>query len=541
MRGMIKMENMPPLEEDHQFLNQTISSLTDQIDLFETFQGLSLKIVSQFNLQSIFETFSSIVHEIMRYQVADIYLLGDSMTAFDKVWPTKVASVPASDLPCDEKIIQWVMEQGRWRVVTDLQEKDADSIISVLPIKSPKRDHGFMIIQTAFTPSMYNQKIGSILEFLSSQTAIAIQNQGLYTEIKQANAFMHNMLESVTNGIMALDLEGRITLINKNATAIFGIMEKNIIGRHFEDFLNTPMKKAVRDIFSSALAGKMLPEMMLNHTPYKEVDIVVGITASMLNDREGELIGVVFSLRDMTASKEIERLTKLDQLKSEFVSNVSHELRTPLSIIKSYTEALLTQVAPDDKETREKFLSVVDSETDRLSGMVSNLLDLSRIEAGKFKLNYKKIDLPDIINSLLAIQKAEVKNIHFFTEYDEDLPLIDADKDKIHEALLNLISNSIKFSPTGGTVNVSVERKGDFLSCSVADTGIGIPQNQLGRIFEKFYRVDNSDTYEIEGTGLGLSIVKHIIESHKGHIRVESIKGKGSIFTIELPVNRGVV
>ena len=278
---------------------------------------------------------------------------------------------------------------------------------------------------------------------------------------------------------------------------------------------------------------------MVNHSPFREVNIMVGITASLLTDRNRNTIGIIFIFRDMSASKEIERLTKLDEMKSEFVSNVSHELRTPLSIIKAYCEALLTQVKPDDHETREQFLSVIDSETERLSTIVSNLLDLSRIEAGKFSLDYSVFSLKDMVNSIISVfLKSKPSNIDILTDFDDDLPEVEADAEKIREVLINLIANSIKFSPMGGTISVTVEHQAGFISCGVSDTGIGIPKDKIKHIFKKFYRVDNSDICEIQGTGLGLSIVKHIIDSHKGKISVDSILGKGSVFTIFLPLSR---
>jgi two-component system phosphate regulon sensor histidine kinase PhoR len=218
--------------------------------------------------------------------------------------------------------------------------------------------------------------------------------------------------------------------------------------------------------------------------------------------------------------------------------SVSHELRTPLSIIKAYSEALLTQVKPQDHETREQFLSVIDSETDRLSTIVSNLLDLSRIEAGKFRLDYSVFSLKDLVNSVISVFKAKPSNIDILTDFHENLPEIEADLEKIREVLINLIANSIKFSPMGGTVSITVEPQEGFVSCSVSDTGIGIPKDKIKQIFKKFYRVDNSDIAEIPGTGLGLSIVKHILDAHRGRIAVDSILGEGSVFTFFLPISR---
>ncbi|MCK5348047.1 MAG: PAS domain S-box protein [Desulfobacula sp.] len=527
-----------PLEKDHQFLTRTISSLTDQIDLFETFQDLSLKIISQFDLENILDTFCGIIKEVMTYQSATIYLFHEDREGFKQTYRSGAAAKNQGSTLPDLKIINWVMDQGRWTIITDFQDIHAEHIVSILPIKGPKHPVGFMVIITDFKPSIYNQKLGSILNFLASQTAIAIENQNLYAKINNSNAYMSNILESISNGIMSINMKGDVTSINKNTTAILGIKTKHLVGKHYQHFLKGNLKKEIDELFSEILDKGFAFESMVNHSPYKEVSIIVGITVSLLSDKNRKTIGVIFIFRDLSASKEIARLTKLDEMKSEFVSNVSHELRTPLSIIKSYSEALLTQVKPEDHNTREQFLSVIDNETDRLATIVSNLLDLSRIESGKFALDYKAVSLKNIVKSVISVFKSKPANISILIDFEQDLPKIEADEDKIREVLINLIANSIKFSPTGGTVSISVEQQDGFLSCSVSDTGIGIPKNKITHIFEKFFRVDNSDTYEIEGTGLGLSIVKHIIDSHNGKISVDSVLGEGSVFTVYLPLTR---
>ncbi len=535
-----------PLDKDHNFLRRTISGLTDQIDLFETFQDLSLKIISKFDLDTILTTFCEIVQEVMNYKTAAVYLFSESGNSFYLAYPNEIKSPEVysqeledidekGNLP-EEKIVNWVMKQGRWTVITEFDETEANNIISVLPISSPQKYIGFMVIETKGNWVQYNQKIGSILNFLASQTAIAIENQHLYTKVNHSNAYMSDMIESISNGIMAVDTNGQVTLMNKNATAVLGIKKKNLTGIHYDAYLSGNVKKEIDHLLALVMDKGYALESMVNHSPYKEVNIRVGITATLLTDKYRETIGIIFIFRDMSASKEIERLTRLDEMKSEFVSNVSHELRTPLSIIKSYSEALLTQVEPNDLKTREQFLSVIDNETDRLSTIVTNLLDLSRIEAGKFHLSYSKFSIEEVIHSVITAFKPKSEKISILTEFEPDLPLLYADEDKIREVLLNLIANSIKFSPKGGIINISVEKNDDVITCSVSDTGIGMHNDKLKHIFKKFYRVDNSDTYEIEGTGLGLSIVKHIIESHKGKISVESSFGKGSVFTISLPL-----
>ncbi|MCP4020261.1 MAG: PAS domain-containing protein [Desulfobacteraceae bacterium] len=526
------------LKENHQFLAKTISGLTDHIDLFETVQDLSRKIISQFDRKKIFQTFSQIVKEVVAYKYAAIFLFDKTDKSFFEAYNTGIPKNRLIKHLPEEKVITWVMYQGRWTVITDFEDKKATKIYSILPIVGREQSLGFMYIVTDNDESFYNRKFTSILGFVASQTAIALENLRLYDKIKSSQAYLQNMVESISNGIMAIDMEGKVTLINRNTTAILGIKTRQIIGRHYMDFLKGGLKKEVNKIHKEIQSKGYAVESMVSYRPYKEVQITVGITASLLTDQNKETIGTIVVFRNMSASTEIKRLTRLDKMKSEFVSNASHELRTPLSIIKSYTEALLTQVEHEDIETREHFLSVIDSETDHLTGIVSNFLDVSRIESGTYGLDYSQFSLKELVNSVIVRFKAKLTNIDIFTDFKGDTHVLDADEDKIREVLINLIANSVKFSPTGGIVSITVLERDKSVICSISDTGIGIPKDQLPFIFDKFFRVDNSDTYEIEGTGLGLSIVKHIVESHGGSMVAESILGKGSVFTFSLPKKR---
>jgi signal transduction histidine kinase len=225
-------------------------------------------------------------------------------------------------------------------------------------------------------------------------------------------------------------------------------------------------------------------------------------------------------------------------MKSEFVSNVSHELRSPLSVIKSYVEAILEQVSPGDYQTQREFLAVVNNETDRLTALINDLLDISRIESGKFEIELSPVALSDIIKIILRDLENKSSKHQIVVDVPSALPDLLADKDKLVQVFLNLVDNAIKFSPHGGKISLKAGVKGKMVKCDISDQGIGIAKKDISRIFEKFYRVDNSDIYEISGTGLGLSIVKHIIESHGGRIYVRSKLGEGSTFTMLLPFER---
>ncbi len=525
-----------PLETDPQFLRRTIISLTDQIDLFETFQDLSLKIISQFDLENLLRTFCTIIKEIMNYQSANLYLFDEDGSKFHQVFNCGSTSNDKQHRLPEHKIIHWVMDQGRWTILTDFQDKNADAIISILPIKTTKTTEGFMVITTDFNPSFYNRKLGSILNFIASQTAIAIENQNLYAKINDSNVYMASMLESISNGIVATNIKGEVTQINRNASAILGITLKDFIGKPYSYCLKGNLKKEMDKILSKILEKGYAVESMVNHAPYSEVDITLGITASLLTDKNKETIGVIFSFRDMSASKEIERLTRLDEMKSEFLSNVSHELRTPLSVIKSYVEAIQFKVDPQDHLTRNEFLQVVNSETDRLTDLVEDLLDISRIEADRFEMSMSNFSLEQIIEPVLKNIGKNREKQQIMIDIPFDLPECTGDRDKLTQVFINLLDNAIRFSPFGGIILIKAWTENKMVFISVADKGIGFEMQYSDKIFEKFFRIDNSDTYEISGTGLGLSIVKHIVQAHNGSIQVKSNPGEGSIFTVSLPL-----
>ena len=523
---------------DSTLLSDTVNSLTDQIGLFEMVQDLSQKIISQFDLNHILETFSDIIQEVAGFGTAAVYLFDKHRRPIQAFSSGENAGKMDLFLP-EQKMIDWIMSQGRWTLLDDPGKEGQAQIGSILPIRTPKSSSGFMIMLAAPDRIMYRQKMISILSFVASQTAIAIENQDLYAQVESSRTYLANIVESISNGIMATDLAGNVTLINKNATALLGIRAQKIRGENYKTLLEPELAEEVEKIHSQIQADGFVPEAMVSHYPCKEVSISIGVGASLLTDPEQKIIGIIFIFRNMSASKEIQRLTRLDAMKNEFVSNVSHELRTPLSIIKSYSEALLNQVEPDDYETQKQFLQVIDSQTDSLTRIVGNLLDLSRAESGQMTLELSSVAFSELVDTVVTGFSKKLRDITLYVNLEKNLPRIEIDEEKIRQVLVNLVENAIKFSPDGGIINIEAIRKDEHIICSVSDTGIGIPEDQLSKIFQKFYRVDNSDTCAVEGTGLGLSIVKHIVQSHHGRIVAQSRKNRGSVFTFSLPFKKG--
>lgn len=250
----------------------------------------------------------------------------------------------------------------------------------------------------------------------------------------------------------------------------------------------------------------------------------------------GHQIGVtVENLRLLQDASEMEVLRELDRLRSELIANVSHELRTPLGLIRMLSTALLMEEVTFDAETHRQFLTGIEEETNRLEGIVDNLLDLSRMESGRLQLDRHSTDLAKLARDTAVAMEPELTGHRLACDLP-DVPLIAmVDVKRLEQVLRNLLSNAIKYSPAGGTIAVRAFQRADEITICVQDEGIGIPVDEQARIFERFYRVDNQVTRTTQGAGLGLSICKWIVETHGGQIQVQSTPGEGSRFCIVLP------
>ena len=242
------------------------------------------------------------------------------------------------------------------------------------------------------------------------------------------------------------------------------------------------------------------------------------------------LIGIVFMVRAVIHESEVSRM------KSEFVSNVSHELKTPLALIRMFGETLDAGIVTDEKKRRE-FYSIIRKESERLSHLINNVLDFSRMDTGAKEYYFEESDLVKVVKSSLEAYKFHIHENGFEikSELPDEAVMIKIDKDAISQALLNLLSNAVKYSDERKNIKVEVYKNSSSALISVADQGMGIPNEERKKIFEKFYRVQATRGEEKRGSGLGLTLVKHIVEAHGGIIEVESVVGEGSTFTLKIP------
>jgi two-component system phosphate regulon sensor histidine kinase PhoR len=338
------------------------------------------------------------------------------------------------------------------------------------------------------------------------------------TEISQEKNRIEAILESMVDGVIAVDKEGKISLINPAARRIFNIEAEKIKGK---EIISSLFNHRIDMYLQRAFDKK---ESISREIKYKnpEQKIIQATFIPLLDDQDNVNGGVIV-LTDIT------ELRKLETVRNDFVANVSHELRTPLTSMVGYLDTLLESDI-EDQETRDRFLKIIKEETDRLSILIKDLFNLSKIESQSFDLKAENSEevLTNVVN--LLEKNAEDKKIDFTVQIPDNLPPVYMVREQIKQVLINLIDNAVKYTPAGGKINIKVEKERDKVYFSVKDNGIGIPQSDQERIFERFYRVDKARSRVLGGTGIGLSIVRNIIKQHGSEIQVKSREGEGSEF-----------
>ena len=350
--------------------------------------------------------------------------------------------------------------------------------------------------------------------------------------LEQESKRLHSILAYMTDGVLATNRRGQITMINDMAKRQLGIESDDALNQNILELLKIEEEYELRDLITQS------PELMIYSQNLNGEYISLRVRFALIRRESGFISGLVAVLHDTTEQEKEERERRL------FVSNVSHELRTPLTSVKSYLEALdegaLTEpVAPD-------FIKVSLDETNRMMRMVTDLLDLSRIDNESSHLDVELINFTAFITFILnrfdkMRSQDEEKKYELVRDYPINSVWIEIDTDKMTQVIDNILNNAIKYSPDGGKITVSMKTTDDQMILSISDQGLGIPKQDLPKIFDRFYRVDRARSRAQGGTGLGLAIAKEIIKQHKGFIWAKSEYGKGSTFTIVLPYDKDAV
>ncbi|MFA4981032.1 MAG: ATP-binding protein [Candidatus Omnitrophota bacterium] len=343
--------------------------------------------------------------------------------------------------------------------------------------------------------------------------------------ISSEKAKLEAILSSMFEGIMLTDEKGGILLMNPSIRKLFLIDSSPEGKKPLEVIRNNAIQEIVDRVLNEN--REVLTQEVAVAAPEQKTIMINGVPIV----KENIVEGAVFVFHDIT------ELKRLEDIRKDFVANVSHELRTPISSIKGYAETLLDGKV-DNEDTVKEFLGIIYQDSDRLANLINDLLDLSRIESGNMKMEFETLEILPIVNHCVNVleRPAKDKSLSVKVNIPDNAAKVAGDNKRLLQVFLNLLDNAVKYTPEGGSIAINASDKGNVVQIDISDTGIGISEKDLPRIFERFYRVDKARSRELGGTGLGLSIVKHIIQAHNGQVWVQSTPGRGSTFSFTIPI-----
>ena len=544
-------------------LGEAMKELTQERDRVETLYRIASQLSASLDLDRVLNRALEMIVEAVEAKRASILML--SPQSEQLIYRAAIgagAHLPLGGKPTrfsqDEGLGGWVIRHRaaaivpdirhdpRWIKSEDESEKQFRSALAV-PLTSGDRVLGTLLL---FHPqaNYFNQDHLPLVEAATAQIANAISNAELYSLIRDQTERLGRMLkdqqieavksqsilEGVADGVMVADADGRVILANAAAERILELPRDKVMGRMTSEMLGLYGSQA-RDWMETIAKWKEQPE---TYTVGEYLaarldtgDRIVSVHLAPVLTRD-EFLGTVSVFRDVTAEVEAERA------KTEFVSTVSHELRTPVTSIKGYTDLLIMGAVGTLTDQQQDFLSIIKDNTDRLTVLVDDLLDISRIESGQIELVPGVMSVKETAGRVLTAMKFRVEDKELSLQQDipPELPNVFADTDRVMQILTNLVANACQYTPIGGEITVSARAHGEKVHVTVRDTGIGIASRDMEKIFSRFFRADDPLVQEIPGTGLGLSIVKSLIEMHDEQIWVESELGKGSTFTFTLTI-----
>jgi GAF domain-containing protein/nitrogen-specific signal transduction histidine kinase len=476
-------------------------------------------------------------------------------------------SMPSGEgftLKIGEGLAGWVLKYREATLVDDLHEdprwvqtpvagQDHRSAISV-PMLVGEDVIGVLMVfnrkQGFFSAEMLN-----LVQAIASQVAVAINNAHLYELIRdqaerlgvmyrreqEDSSRSQAILEAVADGVVVTGLDNRITFLNSSAEKIMNVSAAKMIGNSLDN-LDSILGKAVGTWaetirrWSEDPSTYHLGDMYAEQIELDNGRIALVHLAPVILHKD--FLGTVSIFRDVTHEVEV------DRLKSEFVATVSHELRTPMTAIKGYVDILIMGAAGALNENQMHFLDVVRNNIERLNTLVADLLDISRIEAGRVSLNAQTIDLPliaeEVIAEVLERSRTEEKPMALSLDAPKDLPPVQVDSDRVRQILGNLVNNAYNYTPQNGTILVRIHHENGEIQVDVQDNGVGISPEHQDRVFDRFFRGEHPLVLATPGTGLGLPIVRQLVEMHKGRIWMKStgVPGDGSTFSFTLPIKK---
>src|SRR5579875_314845 len=367
-----------------------------------------------------------------------------------------------------------------------------------------------------------NDEIGTLAVTFNNLTK-KLQEAQAMTEGERRK--LSSVLAHMTDGVIATDRKGRVILINDPAAEMLNVSRETVLSQPIVSLLGLEETNTFEDLLEEE------GSLILDYSTKKEA-YILRASFSVIQKETGFVNGLIAVLHDITEQE------KIDADRREFVANVSHELRTPLTTMRSYLEAL-ADGAWKDEELAPKFLEVTRTETERLIRLVNNLLTLSKMDSTDYKMKMEWVNFVKFFHRIIdRFEMSKKQNVTFKRMLPDQGIYVEIDEDKMTQVLYNIISNALKYSPEGGQVTFSIHQNEDKVIVSISDEGMGIPKESIGKIFDRFYRVDKARTRKMGGTGLGLAIAREIVDAHGGLIWADSEEGKGTTISFSLPYDR---
>ncbi len=504
-----------------QIAHQSTSDLEQRITGLEAIERVGRKVTSLLDLDSVLTSVVEAAVELTEAEEGSLLLIdettGELYMRASKNFQEDFART--FRLPIRNSLVGQVMRQGKPLMIDESTPQKIKTAYLVhtliyVPLSVQDRVIGVLEVDHRQSRKAFSAEHVTLMSTLADYAAIAIENARLYSRSEYERNKLETILRGIEEGVIVLDSDRRLVLMNRMACEAFGVGDPNVSG------------KRLRDVISHQELLETLQDTSRDSPSRVELALKDG---RVLNAQLTPLpeIGVVVTMQDITHLKE------LDRIKSDFVNTVSHDLRSPLTAILGYIE-LIERVGKVNDQQRE-FIHRVQASVHSITALINDLLDLGRIEAG-FDVRKEVVPLAAIVHYVadgLRTRAAE-RNQELILEVPDDLPQVLGNPVRLRQMLNNLVLNAIKYTPEGGQVSLLAHSQADQIILQVCDNGPGIPPADQPYIFDKFYRASNAPQ-ETPGTGLGLAIVKSIVENHLGRIWVESQLGQGTTFTVILP------
>ena len=547
------------VEERTRELGEAMGELTEERDRVEVLYRITSQLSSSLDLDHVLNRAMQLVVEAVGVEQASIMMI-EAETGRLVTRAVLGERIPSAGVPTrfarDQGLAGWVIKHREAAIVPDTRQderwvKQAEGeqeFRSVLAAPLPVGD------QVLGTLLLLHSDVGffeedhlRLVEAAATQVGNAINNAELYNMIREQTdslgrmlkaqqveaAKSQSVLEGVADGVMVADADGRVILFNVAAERVLGLTKEQALGRDTDEMLGLYGSQA-QDWMRTVVQWRKRPdsynseEYLAARVDLGENIVSVHLAPVLMGD---EFLGTVSVFRDVTAEVQAERA------KTEFVSMVSHELRTPMTSIKGYADLLLMGALGQLTDEQSRFLDIIKGNADRLTTLVNDLLDISRMESGRLTLSPEVVEMRPVIDQVIRSMegRAGEKDLELIATVPQDLPEVYADSDRVIQILTNLVANAYNYTRPGGEIEVSASANGDEIQVSVRDTGIGISEEDLEKLFSRFFRADDPVVQEAAGTGLGLSITRSLVTMHGGRIWVESEVGVGSIFSFTLP------